>query len=113
LHTLLLVCSGVIAIALSAFSAGLALPPAVHSQDPPPGRTVTDRNEVQVLDFKPGCWLLGTHVSIVGLIHQQSKEEIRSQEPTEAGQQALLKKIKEKYKIKVVDPDFFNGQKTP
>jgi hypothetical protein len=48
-----------------------------------------------------------------GLIHQQSKEEIRSQEPTEAGQQALLKKIKEKYKIKVVDPDFFNGQKTP
>jgi hypothetical protein len=32
---------------------------------------------------------------------------------TEAGQQALLQKIKEKYKIKVVDPDFFNGQKTP
>ena len=36
-----------------------------------------------------------------------------SQANTDEGKQALLRKIKERFKIKVVDPDFFNGQKSP
>jgi hypothetical protein len=36
-----------------------------------------------------------------------------SQASTDEGKQALLRKIKERFKIKVVDPDFFNGQKSP
>jgi hypothetical protein len=36
-----------------------------------------------------------------------------SQASTDDGKQALLRKIKERFKIKVVDPDFFNGQQSP
>jgi hypothetical protein len=36
-----------------------------------------------------------------------------SQAQTEAEKQALLRKVQEKYKITVIDPDFFEGQTSP
>jgi hypothetical protein len=60
-------------------AARIVFPAAIRSQELPPARPVTERKDVPLLDIKPGCWQLRTHVSSSSGVKPQSVEEIRKE----------------------------------
>src|SRR5579863_9549410 len=62
-----------------ALTANILLPCAVRSQEGLPIIRVTERKDVPLLDIKPGCWQLRTHVSSSSGVKPQSVEEIRKE----------------------------------